>query len=72
MDQVIDWQGEPLYADVPDKVKAWLEDPNNAYPNGPVGDTTRVTYGAESPRAFTTVYASDYLADFDQVYPNGS
>jgi hypothetical protein len=71
MDQVMDQQGNLLFAGTPDAVQAWLEDPNNAYPTGPVGDTTRVTYGPDSLRAFTQVYASEYLSEFSTVYPNG-
>lgn len=65
MDQVFDSLGNQLYAGTPDEVKAYLQTPGN------MGDTTRVTYGPDSPRAYEQVYASEYLSEFDAVYPNG-
>lgn len=63
-DTVYDQQGNLLFSGVPNDVLAWLNTPGN------MGDTTRVTYGPESPRAYDQVYASEYVSEFNTVYPN--
>lgn len=59
-------------------VKAWLLDPANNPPTegALIGDTTRVLYwdptgGAEHNGGNRLVYATEYLANYDNVYPEG-
>lgn len=64
-DCVTDMQGTILYAAPHADVKAWLETPGNT------DDTTRVQYGPDSGLLGQVVYATEYLNNYSQVYPNG-
>lgn len=68
MDEVRTLQGVIIYQGQHADVKAWLEDPANA---NEIGDTTQVLYGDDAPEPWTIVYATEYLANYDETFPNG-
>lgn len=71
MDVVWSAQQVSLFAGEHADVKAWLEDPANNYPDGPVGDTTSVQCGGDATHPYSMFSAAEYLAMYDFEYPNG-
>lgn len=66
-DVVMDQNNNMLYAGQPLDVKTWLLTPGN------MGDTTRTIINYQTaavPFAGTMCYASEYLTNWDLIYPS--